>query len=191
MSPGYLKPNMIQSGVGQQSSMLPVTVNPPVSVTTSKTTQVVTTNPTANVIPNQNFNPIPTVNPFPNQIGTSMNAPLNNLTNQYLNSQPQIKMNTNQVEVIGGMKEAAKAMSFTPVAVNQAPPTRPTYDVNSNYAIESTNVGGVNAYMDQRKLDMDMDTGSTGYTPKIFTYTYGNMMGGPLVGQGGNASQYY
>lgn len=82
-------------------------------------------------------------------------------------------------------------MSFTPVTVNQVQFTKQTYDVNSNYAIESTNVGGVNSYMDQKKLDMNMDTGSTSYTPKIFTYTYGNMMGGPLVGQGGNASQYY
>lgn len=57
--------------------------------------------------------------------------------------------------------------------------------------MEATMAGGVNTIMDQRVMDLDMDMGASSHTPKIYTYTYGNMMstGGPLLGVPGLAGQ--
>lgn len=83
-------------------------------------------------------------------------------------------------------------MNFTPVHIN--PMGGPVHDVNSNYAMETTQVGGINTIMDQRVMDLDMDMGTSHQTPKIYTYTYGNMMstGGPLIGgmSGARAAAY-
>ena len=97
--------------------------------------------------------------------------------------QPLIKQNGQSVEVPAQVRDAARNMNFTPVQIN--PMGGPSYDVNSNYAMEATQVGGgVHTIMDQRVMDLDMDMGHSNQTPKIYTYTYGNMMstGGPLMG---------
>jgi|JI6StandDraft_1071083.scaffolds.fasta_scaffold01005_13 hypothetical protein len=103
--------------------------------------------------------------------------------NPNVGRQPLIKQGNQSVEVPAHLRDAVRNMNFTPVQIN--PMGGPNYDVNSNYAMEATQVGGVvNTMMDQRVMDLDMDMGSSNQTPKIYTYTYGNMMstGGPLMG---------
>jgi hypothetical protein len=97
-----------------------------------------------------------------------------------LGRQPVIKLNGQSVEVAGQLRDAARNMSYTPVQIN--PMGNQNYDLNSNYAMEATQVGGVKTFFDPKIMDLDMDT-SMNHTPKINTFTYGNMMhaGGPLA----------
>jgi hypothetical protein len=116
-------------------------------------------------------------------IGMSAAGPINGPNGgPGVGRQPLIKLNGQSVEVSGQPRDVAQNMNFTPIHIK--PMGTPANDINSNYAMEATQVGGVKTLFDPKMMDLNMDIDTSNQTPKIYTYTYGNMMNmdGPLVG---------
>lgn len=123
---------------------------------------------------NQSNSPAPLTIP-PLSLSSASKRELQVLAPTGLNfRQPVIISQCEPIEIAGIPQENARNLQYVPVQIN--PAAGPVYDVNSNYAMETTQIGGVQTFMDQKVLELDMDS-STAPTPKIFTYTYGNMMG--------------
>jgi hypothetical protein len=113
----------------------------------------------------------------PLSISTNSNREALQFTSQAqsVNRQPVIVRHNEPIEICGGVpEESARNFQYVPVHVN--PAAMHSYDTNSNYALETTQIGGIQTFMDQKILELDMDSGSPVPTPKIYTYTYGNMM---------------
>jgi hypothetical protein len=88
--------------------------------------------------------------PYARQVNMGMG-----MTGPNVGRQPLLKLNGQSVEVTAQLRDAARNMNFTPVQIN--PMGGPTYDINSNYAMEATQVGGIKTFYDPKIMDLDMD----------------------------------
>jgi hypothetical protein len=88
-------------------------------------------------------------------------------------AQPIVINQSEPIEIGSYPIERAQQMQYSPV--NVRPIMGPGMDLDSNYAMESGQVAGVQTIVDPRLLDYEMETGH-GHPNKVYTYTYGNMM---------------
>lgn len=64
--------------------------------------------------------------------------------------QPIVVSQSEPIEIRGIIKENARNLQYVPVHIN--PMAGPAYDLNSNYAMEMTQVSGIQTFMDQKVL---------------------------------------